>query len=200
MFFLKVLGAFRLKKVLIFFTCLMMCFSSAIANAEGLAEGLADAISVEFGKADDDIDVVRVAIKKDISGWLKSKNIPVDGYIETSFNSWLGFKDDIYAVAISPVIHTKLCKDCYYKTYLEAGTGVALLSDDTIDEIDLSSNFQFESRFGAGVKADNFDAYVRIMHYSNAGIAKPNDGINIFLLGLEYSFSNMTEDMRKAIR
>jgi lipid A 3-O-deacylase len=70
----------------------------------------------------------------------------------------------------------------------EAGIGAALLSRTTIDDRDMGSTFQFENRLGVGVKRGDFDLHVRYMHYSNAGLSWPNNGIDLFIGGLSYKF------------
>jgi len=70
---------------------------------------------------------------------------------------------------------------------------VALISDQEIARRDLSSTFQFEGRIGVGLRfgqQQQRDINFRFLHYSNAGISRPNDGIDIFMLSYGYAFSN----------
>ena len=71
---------------------------------------------------------------------------------------------------------------------MDFGIGIAFLSDTLIDNKNMSSSFQFEDRISIGITRDNIDMYVRYMHYSNGGIKKPNDGINMGLVGINYRF------------
>jgi len=87
-----------------------------------------------------------------------------------------------------PVFVLHFCHDCKYTSYLQASIGAALLSRTVIDDRDMESTFQFEDRFGVGIKRESFDFHVRYMHYSNAGLSWPNSGIDIFLAGLAYKF------------
>jgi len=72
--------------------------------------------------------------------------------------------------------------------YIEAGVGAACLDDYTINDRDLSSNFQFEDRVGAGIRINNMDISFRYMHYSNAALKVPNDGIDILIGTLAWHF------------
>ncbi|MFQ6003800.1 MAG: acyloxyacyl hydrolase, partial [Candidatus Zixiibacteriota bacterium] len=76
-------------------------------------------------------------------------------------------------------------------SYLEAGIGISYLSEKRIKGRDLSSHFQFEDRIGIGAKIGKqkrHDLNFRYMHYSNAGIKQPNDGIDIFIFSYTNSF------------
>jgi len=185
-----------MNKVISLLICFLFCFSFAKVNASELV----DSFAIEFGDADDSVDVYRIAVQKDFTDWLEARNIPLEGFFEASVSYWQGAEDDLFAIALAPVLRKSFCKECNFRPYIELGVGVALLSEDEIDEIDMSSNFQFENRIGIGVKTENVDTHLRLMHYSNAGISSPNDGINILLLGFEYKFLNMSKDMHKAKR
>ncbi len=64
-----------------------------------------------------------------------------------------------------------------------AGIGVALFSGTTAGDRELGSAFNFEDRIGAGLKFSGGQRIgVRALHYSNAGIKQPNDGIESFAL------------------
>ena len=68
------------------------------------------------------------------------------------------------------------------------GIGLSLWTDTRMGNRDLSTNFLFEDRIGAGVRIGNWDLNFRYMHYSNASIKKPNDGIDIFIGSISYRF------------
>ena len=63
-----------------------------------------------------------------------------------------------------------------------------VVSLNKIDNKDLSTRFQFEDRIGIGLKNRNLNFYLRFMHYSNAGIKEPNDGLNSTMVGFSYRF------------
>lgn len=147
-----------------------------------------ESFSIDVGKSTDDISIYRVGIQHDISKWLKSKSIPLSGYVESSVNYWKSSGDEIYAVAVSPVFMLFTCKQCEYAFYLEVGVGLSFISQEVIDTRNMSSHFQFEDRIGFGLKVNNIDYHLRYMHYSNAGLAQPNDGIDILIAGMALKY------------
>lgn len=64
--------------------------------------------------------------------------------------------------------------------YLEVGLGGALLSQTQLGPRSLSTRFQFTEWVGVGLDfGKRFSIGWRFAHFSNAGIKKPNDGIDI---------------------
>jgi len=84
----------------------------------------------------------------------------------------------------------------YY--YVQAGFGVALLSDTYFESrdndprhtgtTDMGSHGQFESSLALGMTSGRFGLRAKLYHYSNAELAHPNDGIDVAELGLSYRF------------
>ena len=82
--------------------------------------------------------------------------------------------------------------------YIQAGFGLALLSDDTFQSrdddpfddgtTDMGSYFQFESSLTIGLVSGRFGMRARIYHYSNGELASPNDGIDVAEFGINYRF------------
>ena len=73
--------------------------------------------------------------------------------------------------------------------YLEAGVGFHLLSEREIENIILSTSFQFGIDVGWGLLWGHdrrVELGYRFQHLSNAGIRLPNPGINFHLLYLGY--------------
>ncbi len=69
------------------------------------------------------------------------------------------------------------------KPYLEAGIGIAAFEDTEIENNGLGSSFQFEDRLGAGLRfVGGHELGLRAILYSNAGIKKPNDGIESYVI------------------
>jgi len=164
--------------------CLFICFS--FNNVQ--AEEKSNIFSVDIGKSYNSINIYRFGLRREFDTWFGKKIIPFPGYFESSLIFWKGLKDEIYGIALSPVLVAQLCNDCKYKTYIEGGIRVSFISNTEIDDKNMSSSFQFEDRVGFIVKMDNIDIHIRYMHYSNAGIVLPNNGINMFLAGVAYKF------------
>ena len=137
-----------------------------------------------------EFDVYRLGVQQEFSRvfWAGERS-RLSGYWEASLNYWNASGDDVIAAALSPVFVLSFGEDDgRYHPYIEAGIGVALLSDDTIAGRQLSTSFQFEDRIGFGLRSDRFDIHYRYMHYSNGGIEKPNNGIDAHIVGVAFSF------------
>ena len=52
----------------------------------------------------------------------------------------------------------------------------------------MSSAYLFEDRIGLGLLTKNWNFECRYMHYSNANIKQPNDGIDIFIFSIAKRF------------
>jgi len=169
-----------------FFVFLLILFSTTESYA---LEG----ISVGIGKSKDSINIYRLGFQKQFGGrWFESKMGYFSGYHEVSLNYWKNKGESIKGVAYSPVfIYGFAGLGANIFPYLGAGIGISYLSEKTIKGRDLSSHFQFEDRIGIGAKIGKqktHDLNLRYMHYSNASIKQPNDGIDIFIFSYAYSF------------
>jgi lipid A 3-O-deacylase len=152
-----------------------------------------DGISLGIGKAKGSIDIYHLGFQKQFnSHWLESKTGYLSGYHEISLNCWKHERESIRQAAYSPVfayMFAGLIKSI--SPYLEGGIGIALLSEKEISGRDLSTYFQFEDRIGIGLRIGRrytHDVNIRYMHYSNASIKQPNDGIDIFIFSYTFSF------------
>ncbi|MCY1312456.1 Lipid A deacylase PagL [compost metagenome] len=60
---------------------------------------------------------------------------------------------------------------------------MALFSNTELEDNKLGSAFQFEDRFGFGLRfTGGHEVGVRATHYSNAGFSSPNDGVESYAL------------------
>ena len=137
-----------------------------------------DYLELTLGKANDGIDVLRVAWRKPwLSRWLISETGELAGFHAFSFNHWEDGDSSLDAIAYSPVFVYRFNDAAV--SYVKLGVGVAYLSDTTIKNRNLSSYFQFEDQLGIGWEWDRHDLSLVYIHYSNAGIEDPNDGIDM---------------------
>ena len=90
-------------------------------------------------------------------------------------------------IGLSPVFHYQL-KNMAYTPYIELGGGPHLLSDVQIEDENKSTQFQFGSIFGLGIKREGIEIGYRYLHISNANIKMPNPGTDIHSLHLGYHF------------
>lgn len=75
--------------------------------------------------------------------------------------------------------------------YVELGIGLSLLTQKEMGGRNLGMHFQFEDRFGLGVRfGENreYDFGYKAIHFSNAYLGPINNGINLHLLMLGYWF------------
>lgn len=179
------------KAALVIAVCLMWLCGTALAGSSGYG------LSLGYGESRDNIDIYRIGLQKEFPGkwfgekpgWFSSRTGYLAGYFELSYNRWEGDDDETNGVALSPVF-------AYYlntgnpgiRPYIEGGIGVAYIDEYRISGRNLASNFQFEDRIGAGVRIHDFDLNFRYMHYSNASLEDPNDGIDIWIGTLAWFF------------
>jgi lipid A 3-O-deacylase len=142
-----------------------------------------------FYQGHTEFDLYRLGVRRDFrrTFWTGEK-ARLGGYWEASANYWNGDGDDVFAAALSPVFVLSFGNGAGYRPYLEAGIGVALLSDHRIAGRELSTTFQFEDRIGFGLRGERFDIHYRFMHYSNGGIEKPNNGVDAHVVGFAVRF------------
>jgi lipid A 3-O-deacylase len=170
-----------------------MCLGSVcLICVHGSAEGvsLVDALSVGAGQSLGGIDIGRVGVIKDSGcrfltsdvGWLSL-------YFEAALNFWKKGDEEVYGGAFSPVFYYAFgdAEDSVFP-YIEAGIGVAGISDTQLDDRDFSTGFQFEDRIGFGLRVNKTDFNLRYMHYSNGSIAEPNDGLDTLVFTVAYRF------------
>lgn len=78
------------------------------------------------------------------------------------------------------------------RPFVEAGVGLRLLTSPRVSEsYTLSSGFQFADMVGVGVKFGGRMQYqvgYRFQHLSNAGIKRPNPGIDFHSVYVQYNF------------
>jgi len=151
--------------------------------------GLVDAVTISYGQSKDNIDIYRIGLRKDFSTrWFEKDIGYLSGYWEGSLNYWNGYGDENFGVALSPVFVYYFNYSETIHPYLEGGIGVSLFSGTEMGPRDLSTNFLFEDRLGTGIRVNDWDFSFRYMHYSNASIKAPNDGIDIFIGSVSYKF------------
>jgi len=168
-----------------------VALSTALAStlsASGSLSNYVDGVTLSIGESRDGIKIYRLGLRKDFdSKWAQSSIGYFSGYYELSLNHFKGKYSKNYGIALSPVFG-------YYfdfgefKPYIEAGIGASLFSKTKIDGRNLATNFLFEDRIGIGARVKNFDFSFRFMHYSNASIKAPNDGIDIWIGSIAYKW------------
>lgn len=157
----------------------------------------AQGVSIGFGQGNEDIAATRFSAIWDWkTQWNLYKQLSVSGYWEASLSRWNGdpsepnSNDKMTLIAAAPVFVLQY-QTHYLTPYIQAGIGASLLSETEIGDRELSTNFQFEDRLGAGIKfgpQQKLDLNLTAFHHSNAGIKRPNNGVNLVLVNLIYRF------------
>ena len=166
--------------------CIPLLFCTpAVAGPQGFG------VFGGYGQSFDKIDVFRFGLQKPfVSRWLESSKGFLSGYFELSYNRWDKSEDTTHGAAFSPVVayYFNQENNLHVIPYIEAGIGVAYIDDYRFAGRNLSSNFQFEDRIGIGILIKRMDIKFGYMHYSNAGLKSPNDGIDIWMGTMAWRF------------
>ena len=140
-----------------------------------------------IGVGSDGISAVRFAKKYDKGNFFDTS---INKSTEIGINFWDGdtvnnnSKSSNLSISYSGI----LTRSFNNNLFLSSGVGIAFLSDDKIGERNLGTSMQFESRFEFGYKTTNTSSSLNIFHYSNAGTANDNSGVNILMINLSHLF------------
>ena len=119
----------------------------------------------------------------------------MNGYWDLNLGWWHGTRyndehetQNIGVIGITPVFRWENASK--KGAYVEAGIGASLFSENYNNNGNkMGTSFEFADHIGVGyVFRNNFDLGLRVQHYSNAGISKPNDGENFIVLRGAYRF------------
>ncbi|WP_238936473.1 acyloxyacyl hydrolase [Pseudomonas typographi] len=122
--------------------------------------------------------------------WLQSTTGHLTGYWDLGYTYWEGGDQapGRHSLSFAPVFVYEFGSG-YYKPFIEGGIGVSVFSGSAVGDQKLGSAFNFEDRIGLGVKlGDTQRVGLRAIHYSNAGIKEPNDGIESYSLFYSHTF------------
>lgn len=153
--------------------CLSAGFTAQAADISGAIGATGDGsmiyrVGTQFGFAD---------------SWLQSSTGELGGYWDAGYTYWESGNGDAgnNSVSFSPVFVYEFAGQSV-RPVIEAGIGVALFSSTKIDGNKLGQAFQFEDRLGLGLRFSGQEVGVRAIHYSNAGMQNPNDGVESYSL------------------
>ncbi|MES3025395.1 MAG: acyloxyacyl hydrolase [Pseudomonadota bacterium] len=178
------------------FLCWVVGRGAVLLPALAVAAPPLDHVSLEGG-TNSKIRMLRVAVQSD---WLEPvasfEHLLLTGQWDASLAYWRatsyrntpGQKQNIAGIGVSPVL--RLQGRGGKGWYAEAGIGVYLLSDyyDN-DGNKLSTRFQFGDQIGLGyVFSNKWDAGLKLQHFSNGSLKRPNNGVNFFLVKVSRPF------------
>jgi lipid A 3-O-deacylase len=155
-----------------------------------------DSVALEFGTGNK-TKLARVGVQWAWERQFRKVNgTHIGGYWDLTLAQWRssryrnqpGSKHNLTAIGITPVFRHQ--KDSLRDFYAEGGIGIYHLFDlyDNNGH-QLSTNFEFGSHIGIGyVFQNNLDLGLKIQHFSNGSIKKPNGGVNFIILRANYRF------------
>ncbi|KNH26460.1 acyloxyacyl hydrolase [Pseudomonas farris] len=159
---------------------------AAIATALMGHSFTAQAAGVEFGvgQTSDSTMTYRLGMQFDWDkSWLQSDIGRLTGYWSGAYTYWEGDETSSnHSLSFSPVLVYEFAGQTI-KPYVEAGIGIAVFANTEVEDNKLGSAFQFEDRFGFGLRfTGGHEVGIRATHYSNGGISSPNDGVESYSL------------------
>ena len=165
----------------------------SLAAAAALALGSLSAQAVDFtaaiGQSGDSNMVYRLGAQWNWdTSWWQSSVGRLTGYWDAGYTYWEGDETSgNHSLSFSPVFVYEFAGESV-QPYIEAGIGVAAFANTELESNELGSSFQFEDRIGAGLRFAGQEVGIRAVHYSNAGIKQPNDGVEAYTLHYRTSF------------
>ena len=139
-------------------------------------------LSLSAGESHDSTAVVRIALQSDFSrSWWQTSVGRLTGYWDAGYTWWEGDQtSDNHTLSLAPVFVYEFAGE-RLRPFIEAGIGVAVFADTRVEGRNLGSMFQFEDRIGLGLRfGQGHTLGVRALHYSNASIKDPNDGVEAY--------------------
>ena len=176
---------------LVLSTLLAFCVYIPQANAWRLPDGASLALGTGHP---DDLRGIRVAQQWHWpKHWFADHAFDLRGYWDTSLALWktegnAEHRNRALAIgAIAPVFRIQGTAHLseYFSPYLQASVGLSLISRTHLGHRNLGKNWQFQDLLGLGVQFGHkkaWDLGIHYLHYSNAGINPPNQGIDVKLL------------------
>jgi hypothetical protein len=152
--------------------------------------------SLEYG-SNSKLRMLRIGAQSDWPWrWFESNQRHLGGYWDGSLALWRasahqgipGRHQNIVNLGLTPVFRYQANERKSW--YVEAGIGLNLLSERyDNDSNKLSTKLQFGDHIGAGYVFDNqWEAGIKIQHFSNGGFRRPNGGANFFVIKLSRRF------------
>lgn len=114
----------------------------------------------------------------------------LSGYWSAAYTRWNRgeYGNNVHTISASPVITYNFYTPHQFKPFIEAGIGISLFSKTKVGSRNIGSAFHFEDRLGIGVRFGNHTIGLRAIHYSNAGLKRPNNGIESYSLYYSHKF------------
>lgn len=114
----------------------------------------------------------------------------LSGYWDVAYTYWEKGKygKDVSSISLSPVLTYNFYTGSGMEPFIELGVGIAAFSKTKVGDQNLGSSVNFEDRIGIGATIGAHTFGARAIHYSNAGLKRPNEGIESYALYYAYEF------------
>lgn len=168
-----------------------LCALALLATASLGGAGALQAadVTAAIGQSGDSTMVYRLGAQWDWQrSWFQTDVGRLTGYWDLGYTYWDGDETaSNHSLSFSPVFVYEFAGQSV-RPYIEAGIGVAAFSSTELEDNRLGSSFQFEDRIGVGLRFSGQEVGLRAVHYSNAGLKNPNDGVEAYTLHYRMSF------------
>ncbi|KFI32997.1 hypothetical protein CG51_18605 [Haematobacter missouriensis] len=167
------------------FASLTLLAVAATAGFMLVAPATAQSLTFAAGSTADGDAVFRVGYVHPWSGsYLERWGF--ERLVEVTVANWqTGPGDDsVQLITLAPVWHRQIWGDLG----LELMIGLGFFSDQQVGKHDMGSQGHFQTGFGLSYPVGPGYITADIRHYSNAGLAKPNPGIEVYTVGYYYRF------------
>lgn len=163
----------------------LICVAALAAATLGYGfTAQAAGVTFAVGQTSDSTMTYRLGLESDWdASWWQTSVGRLTGYWDAGYTYWDGDETSSnHSLSFAPVFVYEFAGESI-KPYIEAGIGVAAFANTKLESNELGSSFQFEDRIGVGLRfAGGHEVGIRAIHYSNAGIKQPNDGVESFAL------------------
>lgn len=162
------------------------------------AAAAVDAFDIEWGAGEESAQRLGVAARWNWERrWFTDGAWYLGGYWEAALGHWRGDESDagnstITTVGVTPVFRLQPHAAVNgMRPFLELGVGPHFLSDQSIGDKEFGTSLNFGSHLGIGAlfgDRGQYELSYRFQHLSNAGIERPNPGINFHLVRFSYRY------------
>ena len=167
----------------------MIALSAGLVFSASSQASLFDAVTLSSGWSEDFDTPLRIGLRGDTGyRWFDSGTGYLSAYYELALSRFTDSNAPATAVSVSPVLTYSFKTAGTLEPFVEFGIGLTWISEKRVGLRDLGSRFQFEDRVGAGVRSGPHDWTLRYIHYSNAGLEEPNNGLNLVMVNYGYRF------------
>ena len=170
----------------------VLVLSCALSSLWGVpAAHAVDGVTVQLGESSESTTTYRISAQFEFGRTLWQSaggGVNLNGYWDAGVTHWSGL--EATSLTLTPMFRLNFATTEGGMTpFVEAGIGASYFTKTELDSTDLGSKFQFEDRVGAGLRFNGgSEIGVRYFHYSNAGIKKPNNGMEMGALYYRHAF------------